>query len=105
VKRLLSLTLGFALLAALCGCGSKFFIRGAINTGTVSGTVSAVQLNIVSNNGASVTVTLVTFLESGMPSTMNFCGDQRSLFPLDQFVRASFTPTPECASIVQITIG
>jgi hypothetical protein len=105
VKRLLSLTLGFALLAALCGCGSKFFVRGAINTGTVSGTVSAVELSIVSDNGASVTVTLVTFLESGMPNSMNFCGDQRSLFPLDQFVRASFTPTPECASIVQITIG
>ena len=57
MKRLLSLTLAFALLAALCGCGSKFFIRGAINTGTVRGTVSAVELSIVSDNGASVTVT------------------------------------------------
>ena len=105
MKRLLSLTLGFALLAALCGCGSKFFIRGAINTGTVSGTVSAVQLSIASENGASVTVTMVTFLQSGMPNSMNFCGDQRGLVPVEQFVRASFTMTPACASIVQVTIG
>ena len=105
MKRLLSLTLGFALLAAWCGCGSKFFLRGAINTGTVSGTVSAVELSIVSDNGVSVTVTLVTFLESGMPNSMNFCGDQRALFPLEQFVRASFTMTPACASIVQVVVG
>lgn len=105
MKHLLSLTLGFALLAAWCGCGSKFFIRGAINTGTVSGTVSVVELSIVSDNGASVTVTQVTFLASGMPTSMNFCGDQRSLFPLDQFVKASFTPAPACATIVQVTVA
>ena len=105
MRRLLSLTLGFALLAAWCGCGSKFFIRGAINTGSVSGTVSAVELNIVSDNGTSVSVTLVTFLQSGMSNSMNFCGDQRGLFPLEQFVSASFTMTPACASIVQVSIG
>jgi hypothetical protein len=64
VKRLLSLTLGFALLAAWCGCGGKFFIRGGINTGSISGSVSAVELSIVSDDGASVTVTQVTFLVS-----------------------------------------
>ena len=105
MKRLLSLTLVFALLASLCGCGSKFFIRGAINTGTVSGSVSTVELTSVMDNGTSVAVTLVTFLQSGTSSSMNFCGDQRALFPLDQFVSASFTATPACASIVQITIG
>ena len=105
MKRLLSLTLGFALLGAWCGCGSKFFIRGAINTGTVSGTVSAVDLSIVSENGASVTVTQVTFLASGMPTSVNFCGDQRGLFPVEQFVRASFTMTAACASVVQVTVG
>ncbi len=105
MRRLLSLALGFALLAALSGCGSKFFIGGAINTGTVSGTVSAVQLSIVIENGTSVTVTQVTFLGSGMPNSMNFCGDQRAQFPLNQFVRASFSMTPGCASILQIVVG
>jgi hypothetical protein len=105
VKRLLSLTVVVALLATLCGCGSKFFIRGAINTGTISGSVSTVELTSTIDDGTSVTVTLVTFLQSRTSSSMNFCGDQRALFPLDQFVSASFTMTPACASIVQIVIG
>jgi hypothetical protein len=105
VKRLPSLTLVFVLLASLCGCGSKFFVQGAINTGTISGTVSMVQLTTVTENGTFVTVTLVTFLQSATSSSMNFCGDQRALFPLDQFVRASFTTTPACASIVQVVVG
>ena len=105
MKRLLSLTLVFALLVSLCGCGSKFFLQGAINTGTISGTVSVVEITTVSENGSFVTVTLVTFLQGMTSSNMNFCGDQRALFPLDQFVRASFTTTPACASIVQVAVG
>ena len=105
MRRLLWLTLGFVLVSAWCGCGSKFFVRGAIDTGIVSGTVSAVQLSVVSDNGFSVTVTQVTFLESGMPNSVNFCGDQRALFPVEQFVRASFTTTPACASVVQVVVG
>jgi hypothetical protein len=105
VKPLLSLTFPLILLVSLCGCGSKFFVRGAINTATISGTVSMVQLTTIIEDGTSVTVTLVTFLQSGTGRNMNFCGDQQSLFPLDQFVKASFTTTPPCASIVQIVIG
>ena len=105
MKRLLSLTLVFALLVSLCGCGSKFFVRGAINTGSISGTVSTVQVTTIIENGSFVTVTLVTFLQSGTSSNMNFCGDQQALFPLDQFVRATFTTTPVCVSIVQVVVG
>src|SRR5258708_876979 len=105
VKRLLSLTLVFALLVSFCGCGSKFFVRGAINTVGISGTVSMVEITTVIENGSFVTVTLVTFLQGGTSSSMNFCGDQQGLFPLDQFVRASFTTTPACASIVQVVVG
>jgi hypothetical protein len=93
------------LLVSLCGCGSKFFVRGAINTATISGTVSMVQLTTIIEDGTSVTVTLVTFLQSGTSRSMNSCGDQRTLFPVDQFVNASFTTTPPCASVVQIVIG
>lgn len=105
MKRLLWLSLGFALLISASGCGSKFFIRGAINTDTVSGTVSTVQITSVSDSGTFVTVTLVTFLQSGMPSSVNFCGDQRAKFPLDTFVRASFTKSQACADILQIATG
>jgi len=105
VKRLLSLTLVFALLVSLCACGSKFFVRGAIDNGTISGTVSVVEITTVNENGSFVTVTLVTFLQGMTSSSMNFCGDQRALFPLDQFVRASFTMTPGCSSVVQVVVG
>jgi hypothetical protein len=81
VKRLLSLTLVFALLLSLCGCGSKFFVRGAINTGGISGTVSMVEITTVIENGSFATVTLVTFLQVGTSSSMNFCGDQQALIP------------------------
>jgi len=67
--------------------------------------VSTVQLTTVVEDGTSVTVTLVTFLQSGTSRSMNFCGDQRALFPVDQFVNASFTTAPPCASVVQIVIG
>ena len=104
MKHLLSLALIFLLPASLCGCGSKFFVRGAINTATISGTVSVVELTTAIEDGTSVTVTLVTFLQNGTSSGMNFCGDQRTLFPVDQFVRASFTTTTACANVVQIVI-
>jgi hypothetical protein len=35
---------------------------------------------------------------------MGFCGDQRDRFPMQQAVRANFTPGQTCASIVTIVI-
>ena len=105
MNRLLSLLLVFVLLTSLSACGSKFFIRGAINTSTVSGTVSFVQVTTIVDNGGFVTVTIVTFLQNGISTNINFCGNQQTMFPMNQFVAASFTPPPPCATIVQITIG
>lgn len=105
MKRLRLLTLVSLLLGFSCACGSKFFVRGAINTASINGTVSTVELSTVVENGTSVTVTVVTFLQSGTSSSMSFCGDQSALFPLNQSVTASFTTAPPCASIVQIVIG
>ena len=47
-------------------------------------------------------VTFVTFQRDGVPSTIGFCGDQRDRFPMQQAVRANFTPGQTCASIVTI---
>jgi hypothetical protein len=105
VKRLLCVLLVSVLLGSVCGCGSKFFVRGALNSSTISGTVSIVQLTTVVDGGSSVTVTLVTFLQSGTSSTMNFCGDQRMQFPVDQFVQANFTPGTPCASVIEIVVS
>jgi hypothetical protein len=106
VKHFLSFLLATCWVVTLAGCGN-IFIRGAINPGSssVSGTVSVVQLSVVIGDGGSmVDVTFVTFLQDGTSSTIGFCGDERSRFPVEQSIRASFTPGQTCASIVTIVI-
>jgi hypothetical protein len=104
VKRLLSVLVVSALFLSLCGCGSQFFVRGALSTTTVSGTVSVVQFSSIENGGTSLTVTLVTFLQGGTSNGVTFCGDQRGQFPMNRFVNATFTPGPLCGTVVQIVI-
>jgi hypothetical protein len=106
VKRLLSFLLLLALALTLTGCGN-IFVRGALpgNVSTISGTVGVVQLSFVTgNNGTTVQVTFVTFLQSGTPSTIGFCGDRRDQFPVNQTVRAEFNPGQPCASVITIVI-
>jgi hypothetical protein len=106
VKRLLSAVLVVCLLIAGIGCGN-IFIRGAIQPGnsTVSGFISVVQFStVIGGDGTMIQVTFVTFLQEGASSTIGFCGDQRSQFPMEQKVRAQFTPGQLCDSIIQITI-
>jgi hypothetical protein len=85
-----------------CSCGD-IFVRGALNTGsqTAIGTVSIVRFTIT---GAGTTITVVTLLQQGTAQTLNFCGDQRSRFPLDQPVQVTFTPGATCGSVIAITI-
>ncbi len=104
MKRLLPVLLIVCLVTGSAGCG-KVFVRGALGSGmvqTASGFVSVVQLMVVDGN---VTVTFVTLLQNGTASSVNFCGDQRSQFPMNQFVTAQFTPGLACANIVVIVIG
>jgi hypothetical protein len=89
------------------GCGNVF-IGGAINPGSssVSGMVSIVQLSaVIGDAGSTVEVTFVTFQQEGASSTIGFCGDERARFPMQQVVRANFTPGQICASIVTIVIS
>ena len=107
MKRFLSLLLATGSIATFPGCGNVF-VRGAINPGSssVSGVVSVVQLSaVIGDMGITVQVTFVTFLQDGTSSTVGFCGDERSRFPMQQNVRANFTPGQTCASIVTIVIG
>jgi hypothetical protein len=95
-----------SLLLTLSGCGN-IFIRGALpaSSSSVSGTVSFVQLSaVITGNGTTVQVTFVTLLQAGASSTLGFCGDQRSQFPIQQPVRATFHPGTPCASVVTIVI-
>ncbi len=62
-------------------------------TSSVIGMVSVVQIcAVIGDNGTTVQVTFVTFQSDGVPSTMGFCGDERDRFPMQQTVRANFTP-------------
>jgi hypothetical protein len=103
VQRILSIALCFCLLTLSSGCGAVF-IGGAIQTSTVSGTISLVRITAVVDGGANVTVTFVTFLQVGDATTIGFCGDHRTQFPVNQFVRANFTPGQPCSSIIVIFI-
>ena len=105
MTRLLSLILIGSLLVSSTGCGNVF-VRGAIRTGsTIQGSVSTVQIGSVLNGtGGTVQVTFVTFLENGAFSTIGFCADQTSLFPLEQTVRVNFNPGQPCATVITVLI-
>ena len=106
MKRLLCISLLACLVTTLTGCGNIFF-RGALPgvSSSVSGAVSVVQLSaVIGENGTTVQITLVTFLQGGTSSTIGFCGDRRSQFPMQQTVRAEFNPGQTCASIVSVVI-
>ncbi len=96
-------------LASLCfnvaACGNVF-VRGALLTNSsISGSVSIVELSsVMDGSGGSVQVTFVTFLQEGTSSSMSFCGNQTSLFPLNQTVRAQFNPGGSCATIITVVI-
>ena len=107
MKLFLSLLFLTVLILAFSACGNAFFFGGAIPPGSsnVSGLISVVQLSaVIGDRGATVQVTFVTFLQNGTSSTIGFCGDERSRFPMQQRVRTSFTPGQPCASIVTIVI-
>lgn len=99
--------LPFVLLLTTClvvhvACGD-IFVRGAINPGiqSTTGTISIVQLN-AGTDGVSITV--ITLTENNTANTLNFCGDQRSLFPVRQQVQISFRPGTPCASVLTVSV-
>jgi hypothetical protein len=92
----------FALLLTTVSCGD-IFVRGAINPGTqsVNGVVSIVQFSV---DSGGVSITIITLTGSGMNHTLNLCGDQRDLFPVDRDVRVNFKPGTPCASVLSVNL-
>lgn len=93
-------------LLLLTGCGGVFvgFVSNPQGPPlSVSGIVIAVHLQTSTDvNGNSVTFTAVTFSNGGLSNNVNFCGDQRSQFPLNQSVRAQFNPGTLCSNLVSV---
>jgi hypothetical protein len=90
----------------LTGCGQVFvgFVSNPqVSPSTVSGLVIVVHLESTNDiNGSPITFTAVTFSNGGLSSNVNFCGDQRSQFPLNQSVRANFNPGTVCSNLVLV---
>ncbi len=101
-----------ALASLLCavllipGCDAVF-IGGVFNpnTQTVSGTVSNVFLTFVSDgHGNSIQATIVTLVVNLGQSTIAFCGNQQSQFPMNQFAQATFVPGQPCSNLLTVVI-
>jgi uncharacterized protein YceK len=92
-----------ALCLLLTGCGAIFvgFVSNPGNPTSVTGTVITVQLASTNDlNGVSITFTAVTISNNtGFASTFDFCGDQRSRFPINQQVRVNFTSGISCSTL------
>jgi hypothetical protein len=106
MKRLLSVFLAICLIPLCAGCGN-IFLSASSQPGfsSASGLVSIVQLStVIGTNGTTVQVTFVTFLQEGTSSTVGFCGDQSSRFPMNQTVRTDFISGQSCSSILVVVI-
>jgi hypothetical protein len=107
MRRVLSLSL-LLMTVLLTGCGQvfvNFTSNPQIPSSSTSGTITVVVLRFTNDlNGNQVTLTTVTFLNNGFNSSFNFCGDQRQRFPIDQVVRANFTPGNVCDNLVTVVL-
>jgi hypothetical protein len=95
------------MLFLLAGCGQAFvgFFSNPGNPMRVSGIVSTVQLAFINDgHGTSVTFTAVTFSNAGTVTTINFCGDQRRVFPIDRSAEAGFATGVFCSTLITLTI-
>jgi hypothetical protein len=97
-----------ALSILLAGCGQVFvgFVSNPGNPMQVSGNVSKVQLEFYDDSHGTLTnFTAVTFVSAGTATTINFCGDQRSGFPIDRSAQADFTTGTFCSTLITVVIS
>jgi hypothetical protein len=82
------------------------FIGGAIQPATtVPGSVTSVQLgSVVNGPGGTVQVTFVTLLQSSTSSTIAFCSNHTTQFPVNQMVSVNFNPGQPCGTIIAVVI-
>ncbi len=97
------------LLAALLliGCGATFvgFAWDPYGTATFTGVVSVVHVTVINDGtGALITISAVTLVTEGTPTTLNLCGDQSDRFPISQTVRAKVSSGSPCSTLVAVVI-
>ena len=105
MKYLFSLTLIGSLLLSAAGCGAVFIGGAILPATTVTGSVTSVQLDsVVNGGGGSVQVTFVTLSQSSTSSTIAFCSNHTTQFPLNQTVSVNFNPGQPCANLIVVVI-
>lgn len=70
----------------------------------MSGFVSIVQFTVVFDGNVSTQVTVVTLANNFGNTTESFCGDQRTQFPVNEFVQATFMPGQPCSNLFNVVI-
>lgn len=81
------------------------FIGGAIQTGTIHGSVTGVTVsNVMNGTGGTTQVTFVTFFQNSASTTIHFCGDQATQFPINQTVSVNFNSGQVCSVLVAVVI-
>lgn len=103
------LALALWLLPCFCfeGCGAYFvgFVSNPGGSQIISGTVSTVQLTSIRDiTGETIILTAVTFTNSGIATTINFCGDQREKFPVDHDVQVDFNTGVYCSRLLAVVV-
>jgi hypothetical protein len=92
----------------LAGCGQVFvgFVSNPSNPMHVSGTVSVAQLEFLDDGHSTlINFTAVTFVNAGTGTTINFCGDQRSDFPVGRSAQANFSTGLHCATLIAVVVN
>jgi hypothetical protein len=105
LRLLLIPLLTLSLLLAACGQVLVGFVSSPGNPRSVSGTIGVAQLGFVDDShGTSVTFTAVTFINGGMSTTVQFCGDQQSQFPVNRFAQANFNTGIYCSTLIVVVV-
>lgn len=97
----------WAACAASLSCGGYYFVGFVSNPGgatSITGVVVAVSNSFISNPSGVTEYTAVTFTNAESEVTINFCGDQQSLFPLDATVRVDYTSGVLCSVLVRVVV-
>ena len=93
------------LLIVLLGCGGTTF-RAVSHPGgaaVASGMVSFIQFTaIIGGDGTLINVTVVTLVQSGLPQTLTFCGNQTGMFVTDANMRVTYVSAPMCANLLTV---
>jgi len=107
MRRVLAIQLVLAgLLLAGCGAVSVSFVSNPqLPPSSFTGKIAIVVLGTVNDpHGSPLTVTTTSFINAGLASTLNFCGDQRSRLTVGDVVRVDFTSETSCLFLVNVFV-